>query len=303
MPGPAPPPTTFAQQIAAAVKSMFGGGFAWVRGFDCGPSGTGCHHSGIDLSAARGTPIHAAADGVISYAANEATDASAPGFVHGGGNVVNVASGKLVETYAHMDTILVKVGQSVKKGDVIGTVGMTGGPNQYAPNVQAPTGYHLHFGVWDTENHKFLDPLPFVKAGAIGDMLGAWGNIVQLPTGTILTPELIDDMIRKLDAAHFFQAKDIIPGLQQLSENAARDKTRAILMQHVGQPWNKSLQDQLQTELFGAAAAAVDNPAQHIADLVGKLFDPGVWIRILALLLGAVLAIYGGANVLRASAA
>lgn len=85
-------------------------------------------HSGMDIAAPAGTPIKAAHDGVISSTTGHWSY----------GNVVMVDNGDGVTTlYAHMSSIAVGVGQSVKQGDVIGYVGNTG--NSY--------GNHLHFEV------------------------------------------------------------------------------------------------------------------------------------------------------------
>ena len=85
-------------------------------------------HSGMDIAAPYGTPIKAAHDGVISSTTGHWSY----------GNVVMVDNGDGVTTlYAHMSSIAVGVGQSVKQGDVIGYVGST---------VNS-TGKHLHFEV------------------------------------------------------------------------------------------------------------------------------------------------------------
>ncbi len=85
-------------------------------------------HSGMDVAAPAGTPIYAAHDGTISTTTGHWTY----------GNVVMVDNGDGVSTlYAHMSSIAVRVGQSVKQGDVIGYVGSTGNS----------TGNHLHFEV------------------------------------------------------------------------------------------------------------------------------------------------------------
>ncbi|OUP25264.1 M23 family metallopeptidase [Gemmiger sp. An194] len=85
-------------------------------------------HSGMDIAAPYGTPIKAAHDGVISSTTGHWSY----------GNVVMVDNGDGVTTlYAHMSSIAVGVGQSVKQGDVIGYVGSTGNS----------TGNHLHFEV------------------------------------------------------------------------------------------------------------------------------------------------------------
>jgi murein DD-endopeptidase MepM/ murein hydrolase activator NlpD len=76
----------------------------------------------------KGTPIKAADDGVVTFAAYSGTY----------GNIVKLSHGNGLETwYAHCDTIKVSVGQVVSKGEVIATVGITG----------RATGYHLHFEV------------------------------------------------------------------------------------------------------------------------------------------------------------
>ena len=85
-------------------------------------------HTGLDIGAASGTPILAAAGGVIKYASPMGTY----------GNLVIVSHGNGVETYyAHCSKILVSVGQQVSSGDKIALVGSTGNS----------TGPHLHLEV------------------------------------------------------------------------------------------------------------------------------------------------------------
>jgi len=102
-------------------------------------------HQGIDIFAARGTPVVAAADGwVSSTSPNEL-----------GGNVVwlwDPARGHTLY-YAHLDRHAVSAGQRVKKGDVIGYVGNTGNARTTAP--------HLHFGIY-RRGLGAIDPLYYV---------------------------------------------------------------------------------------------------------------------------------------------
>lgn len=85
-------------------------------------------HAGIDVPAASGTPIHAAAAGVVISASS----------VRGYGNMTLIAHGGGMATlYGHQSKILVRTGQKVKKNQVIGKVGSTGWS----------TGPHLHFEV------------------------------------------------------------------------------------------------------------------------------------------------------------
>lgn len=86
-------------------------------------------HSGVDLSTQRGTPVKATADGIVSVA----------GFSNGNGNVVVIEHGHGYSTvYAHNDRNGVRVGQTVKRGDVVAYAGSTG----------ATTGVHVHYEVW-----------------------------------------------------------------------------------------------------------------------------------------------------------
>ena len=85
-------------------------------------------HQGMDIAAKEGTPIKASADGEIVLAYPD---------LFYSGNVVVIDHGFGLQTiYAHMKDMSVKVGQKVRKGDVIGTVGKTG----------RATGPHLHWG-------------------------------------------------------------------------------------------------------------------------------------------------------------
>lgn len=98
-------------------------------------------HEGLDFMANVGTPIYAAASGIVTAA--ERT----PDY----GNIVKLDHGSGVETrYAHTSRILVKPGQRVEKGQIIAEIGNTG----------RSTGAHLHFEV--RMNGAALDPRKFL---------------------------------------------------------------------------------------------------------------------------------------------
>lgn len=114
----------------------------------------GSMHEGVDLSAGQGTPIKAAADGTVATAECTSPDCSQPGGLgmSGYGNMVDIQhTGGVVTRYGHLLRYVVKVGQKVKAGDVIGYEGSTGNS----------TGSHLHFEVH--VNGEPVDPVPFMS--------------------------------------------------------------------------------------------------------------------------------------------
>ena len=114
-PPPATDPTSFIWPAKAKITSGFG-----RRG--------GRRHEGVDIDAPYGAPIVAAQTGTVTLA----------GWKNGYGQTVIIDHGQGVSTlYAHQSKILVRLGQRVNQGDLIGKVGSTG-------HVTAP---HLHYEV------------------------------------------------------------------------------------------------------------------------------------------------------------
>lgn len=94
-------------------------------------------HTGIDIANAEGTPIRAAANGVVIHV----------GALTGYGNTIIINHGECTTMYAHLKNYAVKVGDEVSAGDMIGEMGSTGWS----------TGPHLHFEV--RVNGEYVDPL------------------------------------------------------------------------------------------------------------------------------------------------
>jgi murein DD-endopeptidase MepM/ murein hydrolase activator NlpD len=101
------------------------------------------YHEGVDIRAKRGTPVRAAGEGKIIDATERYR-----GSVDWGKVVVIDHGHGLVTRYAHLDSYLVRKGDRVEAGDIIGAVGSTG----------KATGPHLHFEV--IEDGKTIDPSP-----------------------------------------------------------------------------------------------------------------------------------------------
>jgi len=131
--------------------SRFSGEYAWpARGVLTSGYGWrwGRMHRGIDIAAPTGTPIMAAADGVVEFA----------GWNSGGfGNLVDVRhpDGSLTR-YAHNSRIMVRRGQSVQQGQLIAEMGSTG----------RSTGPHLHFEI-HRRGQGALNPIGFLPQGGL----------------------------------------------------------------------------------------------------------------------------------------
>ncbi|MEH1970203.1 MULTISPECIES: LysM peptidoglycan-binding domain-containing M23 family metallopeptidase [unclassified Nostoc] len=105
-------------------------------------------HSGVDLLAAVGTDVLAIAPGTVAFANDQGSYGKLVIINHNGG---------LQSRYAQLDSIKVTVGQQVKKGDLLGTVGTSGKPTSTQP--------HLHFEVRSTSSLGWVaqDPKGYLK--------------------------------------------------------------------------------------------------------------------------------------------
>ncbi len=111
--------------IAPVSSGWYSSNFGWRSDPFTGKSAM---HEGVDYVVPQGTPIHAAASGIVVYAAMH------PQF----GNLVEIDHGNDILTrYAHASKLYVKVGEVLKRGQLIALVGSTG----------RSTGNHLHFEV------------------------------------------------------------------------------------------------------------------------------------------------------------
>lgn len=152
-----PPPAAPDAEPAALPPPLPGGkGFVWpVEGrvlgtYGEGPGGT--HNDGINIAAPEGTPVVAAEAGVVAYTGNE---------LRGYGNLVLIKhAGGWMTAYAHNQTVLVKRGDTVRRGQMIARVGATGA-------VGEP---QLHFEM--RRGTRALDPtayLPAMRATAVNE--------------------------------------------------------------------------------------------------------------------------------------
>ena len=154
---------------------------------DCWNSGW---HNGVDIACAANTPIYAAADGTVVN-----TDTTAHNDGYGNRVVLKHADGRAT-LYAHMvSPALVKVGQAVKRGQLIGKVGSTG----------MSTGPHLHFSLLDNWDKKpniyysgdLLDP---VKELGLGTLKYASSAKPSTPTASSIK---VGDIVNFTGSTHY----------------------------------------------------------------------------------------------------
>jgi murein DD-endopeptidase MepM/ murein hydrolase activator NlpD len=118
--------TAFAAALDWPAKGILSGTFGSQRIDNGTPMSP---HFGVDIAAPEGTPIHAPADGTVSLAE--------PDFYLTGGTTLLDHGHGVSTTYIHQSALKVKAGDTVKRGDVIGLVGMKG----------RATGPHLHWAM------------------------------------------------------------------------------------------------------------------------------------------------------------
>jgi murein DD-endopeptidase MepM/ murein hydrolase activator NlpD len=146
---PEPPRTEAPPSPVHPVQRAVGQhGFIWpvrgrvIEGFGPGPHGI--RNDGINIAARRGAPVLAAASGTVVYVGNQ---------LRGYGNLILLKHDDgYLTAYAHNETMLVRNGQRVVRGQVIARVGETGG-------VSEP---QLHFEIRD--GTKPIDPARFLPA-------------------------------------------------------------------------------------------------------------------------------------------
>ena len=118
-------------------------------------------HGGLDLMVPRGTPVLASADGKVTAASTGGSIGKAVRIEHEGGYETE---------YQHLETISVKKGQNVKRGDKIGTVGMSG--KAYAP--------HLHYAI--LKDGVSLNPVHYVFASVSPE---EYANMLYMSVNTL----------------------------------------------------------------------------------------------------------------------
>lgn len=121
-------------QLPAALVQALAPVGNWVTPVTGQRNGSLHSHNGVDVAAKCGEPVYAADDGIVIESAN--------GWNGGYGNMTKLQNGVAVTLYGHMTDRFANVGDYIKKGTLIGTVGSTG----------KSTGCHLHFEVRGAQN-------------------------------------------------------------------------------------------------------------------------------------------------------
>lgn len=110
-------------------------------------------HTGIDIANEQGTPVYVTGDGFVELA----------GWEGGYGRLVIVSHGfGYITYYGHNSAILVKVGERVKRGQVIAYMGDSG----------SSTGNHVHYEVWS--NGRPINPWKYLIANSVEELRTQW---------------------------------------------------------------------------------------------------------------------------------
>jgi murein DD-endopeptidase MepM/ murein hydrolase activator NlpD len=150
-----PPPPAASGYTDSEISQAARGRFVWpVRGDIVqrfGAQGVGRRNDGVDIKAAQGTVVKAAAQGEVVYAGDQV-----PGF----GNLVLLkhADG-WVTAYAHLDSVNVAMKQQVSQGQSLGSVGMTGGASQ--PELH----FEVRYAPTPADKAKPVDPVLVLPMG------------------------------------------------------------------------------------------------------------------------------------------
>jgi murein DD-endopeptidase MepM/ murein hydrolase activator NlpD len=123
---------------AGGVKTSAFGAWRTLNG------GYRSRHLGLDYAARKGAAVRTIQDGEVTVVRS--------GFLTGG-TVVVVHGAGIASAYFHLDDIKVAVGDTIKRGTILGKVGMTG----------RTTGPHMHVGIWVP--NSFVDPEVFLRLG------------------------------------------------------------------------------------------------------------------------------------------
>lgn len=236
----------------ADIGSLFG---------DARDGGSRDHH-GVDIFAPRGTPVLAAADGIVGSVAT--TDI--------GGRVVwlyDATQGQSLY-YAHLDDWAVRDGQRVAAGDVLGFVGNTGNARTTPP--------HLHFGIY---SRGPVDPLPFIRAsdrvpaapaGRLA-LLGEWGRIARGPAVFRAAPDTTETSVATLPNSTAVRVHAATASFFRVSLPDGRQGfIEAGDVGGAGRP--------LRTARLARAAPIRDHPAAH--GIIIRHLDRGTRVPVLA---------------------
>jgi murein DD-endopeptidase MepM/ murein hydrolase activator NlpD len=118
-------------------------------------SGEGATHTGVDISAGTGTPVHVTADGIVSFT----------GWMSGYGKLVMVQHDNNLRTYyAHLSSFEVMPGQEVRRGEEIARSGASG--RATAPHLH----YEVRIGGVPVNPYKYLSHSPLAVAHASRDV-------------------------------------------------------------------------------------------------------------------------------------
>ena len=239
---------------------------------------TGKQHNALDYRTPVGTPIYAVTDAKVTRA--DARDVW-------GGNIIQIDGGGVTALYAHLSTMLVKPGDTVRAGQLIGYTGNTG---------KATTGPHLYFEVH--ENGIPVDPLKvingLVNPAAVNATLtsASTNDIAGWLSGLVNGNLTWNDWYHSTNNATW-QSPNKPSGL------TPEDVKNAIDRLNLGDT-KMSASDAVKIAADAIAHGATHNvipgadAAAAVGDFLLKAANPNNWAKFLAIMGGAGMIVWGG---------
>jgi murein DD-endopeptidase MepM/ murein hydrolase activator NlpD len=247
-------------------------------------------HDAIDYSAPSGTPVYAANDGTVSFA----------GWNQGGGNLVEIGHGDNISTgYAHLQRFVIKQGDKVKRGQLIGYVGSTG---------EYTTGPHLHF--YAKRGEAEFNPVDLFSLESVTDAGDYLGDVIE----SFLQDKLEDDIEAKRTwgewSGGLFNA-DFIGGPgksfgtlvgKAVEDLGWSDKViKAGDIPEMAAAISGFAENEASSDPLSIIAGSFGDIGQGIGAVLATLFDVMFWARLFALIAGAVLTFVGWQTMWRTS--
>lgn len=182
-------PHDWIQPVAGKITNPFGNSYQYYQIYRGG-------HTGVDISAPRGTPVRATAAGKVVRVYQK------PNMRYG--QFVIIQHGpKLFSLYGHLQQVNIKLGQNLKQGQLLGTVGVTGAAGYPHLHIEALEQLPRHDGAW---GYLYICSAKTAQATFINESQHVIGAI-QRQTGTACQAKPLRETLTYLNPELLWHAK------------------------------------------------------------------------------------------------